>query len=143
MIRAHAKPPPSFVGDALVGVFAGVNVATRKIKVGVKVEVLAGVWVGKGVRVEVSVGGISAAVCVAAAAAVSAASKLITPGTVVGSCGGDANVDISQLIKRSAEVRNICKARFDCNFIRFSPRSFFLGDFTVHETYGPQLMRSQ
>ena len=88
MIRSHAKPPPTFVGDALVGVVAGVNVAKRKIKVGVKVEVSAGVWVGKGVGVEVSVGGISAAVCVAAAAAVSAASKLITPGTVVGSCGG-------------------------------------------------------
>ena len=47
-----------------------VGVDSKKIKVGVIVGVFTGVWVGKGFKVDVGVGGMSAAVSVAATAAV-------------------------------------------------------------------------
>ena len=53
-----------------VGVAVSVGVDSKKIKVGVIVGVFKGVWVGKGFEVGVGVGGMRAAVSVAATAAV-------------------------------------------------------------------------
>lgn len=75
---------------------------------------------GKGVSVGVNVGGIKAAVCVAAAAAVCATISLIAFGIGVGICCGDANVDTSQLISKTTEARQTCKARRELALIRFS-----------------------
>ena len=69
-----------------VGAGVCVDVGNRKIKVGVIVGVFTGVRDGKGVKVEVRVGGMRAAVSVAAAAAVCATINLIAPGIGVEIC---------------------------------------------------------
>ncbi len=89
-----------------VGVFE--RVARMKMKVGVSDGVTVGVRVTVGVGVGVRLGGMRAAVCVAAAPAVWATIVLRPPGTRVGAGGGAISVETSQLMITTAKTRSQC-----------------------------------
>ncbi len=84
------------------------RVARMKRKVGVRDGVTVGVRVAVGVSVGVWLGGIRAAVCVAAAPAVWATIVSMPPGPRVGTCGGAISVEMSQLMATTADTRSQC-----------------------------------